>query len=130
MVRVHTDVTMPRKMLGRRHDAGILHAPHVLQSILCHDLFVFTKRPVVDDRIGGIVIDIHHRCIIDMDAQATALLSHPATVAIDQVRVTHRTEHHLTRKSRDTVQPHAHTVLSVDGHQDGRAGDRLEMIDQ
>ena len=67
-MRINSHITMPRKMFGTCHYANILHSFHILNSIQGHFIFVFTKTTVVNYRVIGIVIYIHHRCIINLYA--------------------------------------------------------------
>jgi hypothetical protein len=65
-----------------------------------------------------------------MDTHTLTLLTYPSSVAIDQIRIPDSTQHHLTREPSHTVEAHAYTVFTVDGHEDGRSGDGLKKIDQ
>ena len=130
VMRIHGHIAMPREMFCGSHDTCILHSPHVLQAVPCHTFFILPEGSVIDDGITRVVVDVDHRCVVHMNAHAPALLRHPSAIVVDDLRILHRAKHHLPGKPRDTVHPHTQAILGIDGHEDGRSGNRLEPVHQ
>ena len=66
-------VTVPRKMLGRHQQAVFPVTFQRLQRIRCHRFRRISKTAGTDDGIIGIVIDIRHRCIIEIHPERMEL---------------------------------------------------------
>ena len=59
-VGVHARVAVTRKMLGRSQQAAVFHSFHVGVGFFKNAVFVFPKRPKINNGVVGVVIDIGH----------------------------------------------------------------------
>ena len=129
-MRIDCNVAMAGKMLGARHDTNILQTTHVLHAVQRHFMFVFAKRPVVDYRVGGIVINIDHWCVVDLYAHSFALFANQSAVFIDKRGIVHRAHHHLSRQRQNAVHPHAQPIFGIYGNEQRRFCKSLHLVDQ
>ena len=74
-MRVNTYITMTRKMLRNGHYTNILQTAHVLNTIKRNLMFIFSERTIIDHWIIRIIIDVNHRCIINMNAHSFTLFA-------------------------------------------------------
>src|ERR1051325_9451766 len=72
-MRVDLGVAMTGKMLEGGEHAVVVQAAHVLGDEPRHGARVLPERARIDDRVGGIVVDIRVGCEIDVDADRAAL---------------------------------------------------------
>ena len=107
-----------------------LHTLHILNAEFSHAMRIFSERTIVDHGIIGIIIDIHHRRIIDLDAHAFALFANQLSVLVNKLRILHSAQHHLPGKRTHAVHAHAQAVFGIDGKKNGCLGDILKMIDE
>ena len=88
---------MTREMFGTCHHTHILHAFHILYAKPGNFVFIFSKTPVIYNRIVWIVINIYNRCIINMNTHSFTLFGNYLPVFINNAFIFYGAKHHLFR---------------------------------
>src|SRR5882757_2385377 len=128
-MRVDSDIAMTGKMFRTGHDTFVLHPFHILNTEFRYLDLILPERTIVDHRVIRIVIDVHYRSIVYLDANPPALRTYKMPILIDKRGISRRTQHHLTRQPPDTVHTHSKSILCVDTKKDGSTRQTLIIVD-
>ena len=116
MVRVQFGIPVSRKMLGTRHNAGLLQTPRIGQSHR-EDIAGFRpKGTKPNHRVKRIAIHIGHRAKTDMHSQFLQFPPHRLGQSFDQVRVLASPHRHGIRETRPIVQTHRRPPFGIHRH--------------
>ena len=104
---IYPGIAVAGEVFGAGQNALALHAAHVGEGLAGDVVFVFAKGAEVDDRVVGVVVDVHHWRVIDMDAHPFALATNLASHSFDESFVVlHCPQGHLVRKTYGAIQAH------------------------
>ena len=116
-------------MLQRRRHAGALHAADVGRRQPSDHRRILTVGPRVDDRVARIVVHVHDRCKVHVDAERARLFTGDASGFFGKALITRRPERHQPRERRRTRDPEADAGFEVGGVQERHLRDRLQPVD-
>ena len=94
-VRINAYITVAGEVFGAGHHTHILHAFHVLNAILGHLVFIFPETAVVDHRVIGVVVYVHDRGVVYLDAGTFTLVAYDLSVLVHDPGILHGAQHHL-----------------------------------
>ncbi len=97
-------VAVSGKMLSGRDHAVVLKSTHECRAQPRRQCWILAVGPRIDDRIGGIVIDVENRCVGDVDAQSPSLERCHSTLLVGERRVAGGSKRHLRRKDDRATQ--------------------------
>ena len=113
VVAVYAYIAMAGKMLGAGHHAGILHAFHNAGAKQRHFVFVLPKTAHSNHRVGGVVVDVHHRGIIHMNVHTAALLGNRFAGGVHQCGVGQGPQCQLVGKILHPGKAHAQAPFCI-----------------
>ena len=129
-VRIHLGVTVTRKVLGGRQHPGLLGSGHECRTHTAHHLRVLSVGADVDDRIGGIVVDIHHWGKNPVDSQGTGFLGGDAPLPVSPPLRSGGPHGHVPGQGNGMANTEGGPALEVGSDQEGNRCLGLQSVDE
>ena len=114
-VGVRAGVAVAGEVLGRGEHPVVLEAPHLGRHEPAHVGRILAERAGIDDRVGGIVVDVGHRREGQVHADGAALERGDAADVVGGAVAPGRAHAHIGGKQRPAVEPEAGPALEVRG---------------
>ena len=93
-----------------------------------HQLGALAEGAVADDGIERVVVHVKHRGKVHVDADASALACHLATIFIEQLVIVDGPQYQVTLEVGYLLEAHAQSPLTVDGDHQGHCRQRLGQV--
>ena len=89
LMRILSGISMSRKMFSTREYSSAVLPFYKSNCLICHVLFIFSKRAIPNDRVQWIGIDIYHRSKIKMHPYPSTMLCYLLPRFHDQTVILH-----------------------------------------
>ena len=123
-VGVRRRVAMAGEVLGAAADALALDSLEHRAAQLAHELGPVGERAQADDGVVRVVVDVHHRGKVDVDAKGAQLISHDLAALARKVGAARGAEGHVARHGATAAQAVDDAALLVDAEQKRDAAGR------
>ena len=127
---IHLGIAVTRKMLGRCQHPGLLGSRDKCRTQTAHCLRVLSVGSNVDDRVGRIVVDIHHRRKHPVDPQASGFLGGDPSLPAGPLLRSGGPHGHVPGQGEGVANAEGGSALEVGSNQQGNRCLGLQSVDE